>query len=197
MKMNTGLLILWGIWDNIYQRCTRLRYIEKGNNIFRIVRMRYRGEPLFTSDNRVIDKGDLILKLHIHNYYFATLCRGLRDDLRVALLLRQQILHSLPQLAAYLNRMEERDEIKGIVGTTMLNKGVEPLGFSISDVPMGLFFRYKRWYLKLMLRMIHPDGKGRMKTLNHEMPLKRVYMSKEELLRRYLPAQPESAGDTR
>lgn len=197
MKMNTGLLILWGIWDNIYQRCTRLRYIEKGNNIFRIVRMRYRGEPLFTSDNRVIDTGDLILKLHIHNYYFATLCRGLRDDLRVALLLRQQILHSLPQLAAYLNRMEERDEIKGIVGTTMLNKGVEPLGFSISDVPMGLFFRYKRWYLKLMLRMIHPDGKGRMKTLNHEMPLKRVYMSKEELLRRYLPAQPESAGDTR
>ena len=197
MKMNTDLLILWGIWDNIYQRCTRLRYIEKGNNIFRIVRMRYRGEPLFTSDNRVIDKGDLILKLHIHNYYFATLCRGLRDDLRVALLLRQQILHSLPQLAAYLNRMEERDKIKGIVGTTMLNKGVEPLGFSISDVPMGLFFRYKRWYLKLMLRMIHPDGKGRMKTLNHEMPLKRVYMSKEELLRRYLPAQPESAGDTR
>ncbi|QQE76519.1 hypothetical protein KDJ56_06590 [Brevibacillus composti] len=195
--MNTDLLILWGIWDNIYQRCTRLRYIEKGNNIFRIVRMRYRGEPLFTSDNRVIDKGDLILKLHIHNYYFATLCRGLRDDLRVALLLRQQILHSLPQLAAYLNRMEERDKIKGIVGTTMLNKGVEPLGFSISDVPMGLFFRYKRWYLKLMLRMIHPDGKGRMKTLNHEMPLKRVYMSKEELLRRYLPAQPESAGDTR
>lgn len=194
--MNTGILILWGIWDELYQRCTRLRYIEKGNNIFRIVRMRYRGEPLVTSDNRVISKGDLILKLHIHNYYFATLSKGVKDDLRVALLLRQQIMRSLPQLASYLNNMEERDEIKGIVGTTTLNKGVTPLGFSVSNVPMSWFFRYKRWYLKLMIRFIHPDGKKRMKTWDQDVPLKRVYMSKEELLRRYLMQQPERAGDT-
>ncbi|CAM5785279.1 YkoP family protein [Brevibacillus borstelensis] len=194
--MNTGILILWGIWDELYQRCTRLRYIEKGNNIFRIVRMRYRGEPLVTSDNRVISKGDLILKLHIHNYYFATLSKGVKDDLRVALLLRQQIMRSLPQLASYLNNMEERDEIKGIVGTTTLSKGVTPLGFSISNVPMSWFFRYKRWYLKLMIRFIHPDGKKRMKTWDQDVPLKRVYMSKEELLRRYLMQQPERAGDT-
>ncbi|EMT54881.1 MULTISPECIES: YkoP family protein [Brevibacillus] len=194
--MNTGILILWGIWDELYQRCTRLRYIEKGNNIFRIVRMRYRGEPLVTSDNRVISKGDLILKLHIHNYYFATLSKGVKDDLRVALLLRQQIMRSLPQLASYLNNMEERDEIKGIVGTTTLSKGVTPLGFSVSNVPMSWFFRYKRWYLKLMIRFIHPDGKKRMKTWDQDVPLKRVYMSKEELLRRYLMQQPERAGDT-
>ncbi|GED55489.1 hypothetical protein BBO01nite_47300 [Brevibacillus borstelensis] len=196
MEMNTGILILWGIWDELYQRCTRLRYIEKGNNIFRIVRMRYRGEPLVTSDNRVISKGDLILKLHIHNYYFATLSKGVKDDLRVALLLRQQIMRSLPQLASYLNNMEERDEIKGIVGTTTLSKGVTPLGFSVSNVPMSWFFRYKRWYLKLMIRFIHPDGKKRMKTWDQDVPLKRVYMSKEELLRRYLMQQPERAGDT-
>ncbi|USG67241.1 hypothetical protein NDK47_08200 [Brevibacillus ruminantium] len=188
---------LWGIWDKLYQRCTRLQYIEKENNIFRIVRLRYRGEPLVTSDNRMISAGDLILKLHIHNYYFATLCSGVKNDLRIALLLRQQILRSLPQLASYLNAMEEQDVIKGIVGTTMLNKGVEPLGFSISDVPMNWFFRYKRWYLKIMLRLIHPDGKGRLKTWKHEVPLKRVYMSKEELLRRYLPREAETAGDTR
>jgi hypothetical protein len=193
--MNTGILMLWGVWDTIYQRCTRLRYIDKGNNIFRIVLLRYRGEPLVTTDQRVICHGDLILKLHIHNYYFATLCKGVKDDLRVALLLRHHIMRSLPQLAAYLDGHEERDRIKGVVGTTMLHKGVKPLGFSISDVPMTWFFRYKRWYLRLMVRLIHPDGKRRIERWDREMPLKRVYMSKEELLRRYLPRQPEPAGD--
>jgi hypothetical protein len=193
--MNTGILMLWGVWDTIYQRCTRLRYIDKGNNIFRIVLLRYRGEPLVTTDQRVICHGDLILKLHIHNYYFATLCKGVKDDLRVALLLRHHIMRSLPQLAAYLDGHEERERIKGVVGTTMLHKGVKPLGFSISDVPMTWFFRYKRWYLRLMVRLIHPDGKRRIERWDREMPLKRVYMSKEELLRRYLPRQPEPAGD--
>lgn len=193
--MNSGILMLWGVWDTIYQRCTRLRYIDKGNNIFRIVLLRYRGEPLVTSDQRVICHGDLILKLHIHNYYFATQCKGVKDDLRVALLLRHHIMRSLPQLAAYLDGHEERDRIKGVVGTTMLHKGVKPLGFSISDVPMTWFFRYKRWYLRLMVRLIHPDGKRRIERWDREMPLKRVYMSKEELLRRYLPRQPEPAGD--
>ena len=183
--MNTGLLMLWGYWDSIYQRCTRLRYVEKGNNIFRIVLLRYRGEPLITSDQRIINPGDLILKLHIHNYYYATLCKGIKNDLRLALLLRRHILLSLPKLAAYLERLERQEEIKGIVGTTMLHKGVEPLGFSISDVPMTWFFRYKRWYLRLMLRIIHPEGKRRVQSWKQEMPLKRVYMSKDQLLGRY------------
>ncbi|GEC89027.1 MULTISPECIES: YkoP family protein [Brevibacillus] len=183
--MNTSLLMLWGYWDEIYQRCTRLTYIEKGKNIFRVVVLRYRGEPLVTTDNYIIHEGDLILKLHIHNYYFATLCKEVKDELRVALLLRRHILQSLPQLARFLNSMENKDQIKGIVGTTMLDKGVKPLGFSISDVPMSWFFRYKRWYLRLMLRFVHPNGKQRLQSWNHEMPLKRVYMSKELLLNRY------------
>ncbi|MBG9944558.1 hypothetical protein ABE237_00065 [Brevibacillus formosus] len=183
--MNTSLLMLWGYWDEIYQRCTRLTYIEKGKNIFRVVVLRYRGEPLVTTDNCIIHEGDLILKLHIHNYYFATLCKEVKDELRVALLLRRHILQSLPQLATFLNSMENKDQIKGIVGTTMLHKGVKPLGFSISDVPMSWFFRYKRWYLRLMLRFVHPNGKQRLQSWNHEMPLKRVYMSKELLLNRY------------
>lgn len=185
MQMNSSLLMLWGLWDDVYQRCTRLRYIEKGANIFRVVPLRYRGETLVTSDNQKIYNGDLIVKIHIHNYYFATLCKGVKDDLRLALLLRRHIMLSLPKLAAYLETMAERESIKGIVGTTMLHKGVQPLGFSISDVPMNWFFRYKRWYLRLLLRIIHPDGKRRVQTWNHEMPLKRVYMSKEALLERY------------
>lgn len=185
MQMNSSLLMLWGVWDNVYQRCTRLRYIEKGANIFRVVLLRYRGETLVTTDNQRITNGDLIVKIHIHNYYFATLCKGVKDDLKLALLLRRHILQSLPKLAQYVETMENKENIKGIVGTTMLHKGVQPLGFSISDVPMNGFFRYKRWYLRLLLRIVHPDGKKRVQTWNREMPLKRVYMSKEALLARY------------
>ncbi len=185
--MNTGILVLWGMWDALYQRCTRLRYIEKGKNIFRIVLLNYRGENLLTSDGREIKRGDMIVKLHLHNYMFASLCRGVKDETRLVLLLRRHIIKSLPELALYLHSLPECDQITGIVGTTMLHKGVEPLGFSCTDVPMNLFFRYKRWYLRLMIRIIHPQGRKRVQRWDQQMPLKRVYMSKEELFRRYLP----------
>lgn len=187
--MNTGILLLWGIWDTLYQRCTRLRYIRKGENIFRVVLLSYRGESLLTSDDMQIKTGDLIVKLHIHNYLFACLCRGVKDETRIVLLLRRHIVQSLPQLALYLHSLPEIDQIKGIVGTTMLYKGVEPLGFSCSDVPMNWFFRYKRWYLRLMIRIIHPQGRKRVQRWDQQRPLKRVYMSKEELFRRYLPLE--------
>jgi hypothetical protein len=187
--MNAGILLLWGVWDALYQRCTRLRYVQKGKNIFRIVLLRYRGETLVTSDQQKICSGDLILKLHIHNYFFANMCRGVKDETRLVLLLRRHIVQSLPELARYLQSMPEAKEVKGIVGTTMLHKGAEPLGFTVSDVPMNVFFRYKRWYLRLMLRLIHPEGKERLQKWDHSMPLKRVYMSTEELYRRYLPLE--------
>lgn len=187
--MNAGILSLWRIWDTIYQNCTRLTYIEKGRNIFRVVLLRYRGEKLITDSNNKIEQGDLILKIHIHNYLFAHHCKGVKNDTRMILLLRRHILNSLPQLAAYLATHPKVDEIKGIVGTTMLHKGIEPIGFSISDVPMNWFFRYKRWYLRLMLRIIHPDGMRRMETFDRNLPLKRVFMSKDELFQRYLNQQ--------
>lgn len=192
--MNTGILLLWGMWDALYQRCTRLRYIEKGKNIFRIVLLTYRGESLLTSDGKWINPGDLIIKLHLHNYLFASMSRGIKDETRLVLVLRRQIVNSLPQLARYMQSLPEIEQIKGIVGTTMLHKGVEPLGFSCSDVPMNWFFRYKRWYLRLMVRIIHPNGKHRVLSWDHDMPLKRVYMSKDELFRRYLHEKVGESG---
>ncbi|MBO8165015.1 MAG: hypothetical protein H0Z34_15070 [Brevibacillus sp.] len=191
--MNAGILSLWGVWDAIYQRCTRLQYVDKGKNIFRIVQLRYRGEVLTTADGQLIRPGDRIIKLHIHNYYLATRFQGITSDTRMGLLLRQYILISLPQLAAYVASLPQAEQIKGIVGTTMLAKGAEQLGFSVSEVPMTLFFRYKSWYLKLMLSLIHPDGFKRVRN-QPELVLKRVYMSKDELFRRYLPQAVESGN---
>ncbi|WP_139491321.1 YkoP family protein [Brevibacillus dissolubilis] len=184
--MNIAILSLWGVWDAIYFRCTRLQYVEKGSNIFRFVLLPYRGEPLDSNDGLRIERGDLILRLHIHNYYFATLCKDIENDTKIILMLRRHIRDSLPQLAEMIADHPRRDEIKGIVGTTMLHRGVEPLGFTTSFVPERWFFRYKRWYLRLMMMMIHPDGIRRIRRGEKDYSLKRVYMSRQELFDRYL-----------
>jgi len=184
--MNSGILSLWGIWDTVYQCCTRLQYVDREKNIFRIVLLRYRGEVLATADGQEIRPGDLIIKLHIHNYRLAKMFYGLHNETKMALLLRKRILESLPQLAAFVAALPQSAQIKGVVGTTMLSKGAEKLGFSVSQVPLTPFFRYKRWYLKLMIRLIHPDGAKRL-SRNQDLVLNRVYMSKAELFRRYLP----------
>ncbi|WP_019123493.1 YkoP family protein [Brevibacillus massiliensis] len=189
--MNSGILVLWGIWDTLYHRCTRLQYVDKGRNIFRYVLLRYQGELLITADQQEIGPGDLILKLHIHNYLLAKLFYGINNDVKLALLLRRYSQQSLPQLAKLLAEHPRAREVKGIVGTTLLYRGVEPFGFSVSDVPINWFFRYKRWYLKLMLSILHPEGRKRVRKGQQDLALKRVYISKDELLRRYLPAASE------
>ncbi|MBO8170412.1 MAG: hypothetical protein H0Z33_00795 [Bacillaceae bacterium] len=184
--MNNALIWAWEIWDQIYERCTRLEYIDRHNNIFRIVLLTYRGNPLTTGDGKIINHGDPIIKLHIHNCRLARKFSGVTSDVKLGLLLRKEILHSLPALACYVKQNPACQHVKGIVGTTMLYRGARGLGFSVADVPDTTFYRYKNWYLKLMMSLMHPEGRNRIKKNTQHLKLKRVYMSTDELLDRYL-----------
>lgn len=184
--MNHGILTAWQIWDYIYEHCTRLQYIDKKNNIFRIVILRYRGEPLYTGDNQVIQSGDPIVKLHIHNCRLAKKFKDETHLARLGLRLRREILDSLPMLAHYVYTNEACQNVKGIVGTTLLYRGAQGLGFHVSDVKENWFYRYKTAYLKLMMLIMHPDGKKRLHSNRQDFRLKRVYMSRDELINRYL-----------
>lgn len=185
--MREGLLLTWQIWDQIYQHCSRLQYVDKENAIFRVVLLRYHGNSLPTRDGTVISNGDTIIKLHIHNCRLVSQLEGATNPARLGLVLRREVLNSLPYLAEFVLEHPQYQDIKGIVGTTMLHRGVKTLGFDVMDVPETPFYVYKNWYLKLMMQLMHPDGRERIKGKEEQLKVKRVYISKEELIRRYLP----------
>lgn len=184
--MNGGLLAAWRWWDAVYQRCTRLQYVEKGENLFRVVLLKYHGDPLTTRDGVRIEPGDWILKLHLHNLMLAETLRKAPPGAQLGIRVLREIRRSLPGLARYVASHPRRSEIKGLMGTTFLYRGAESLGFDVCDVPPTLYFRYKNYYLKGLLWLMHPEGYKRLAEKKNYLITRRVYMSTDELLRRYL-----------
>lgn len=194
--MNAVLLEAWRVWDFIYQHFTRLEYVDKKNgNIFRIVFCKYKGPQLVTRDGVEINYGDYIVKLHIHNLKLTKMLKGITDETRLGLNTLKIVKSSLPELALYIERNPKREDVKAIIGTTFLHRGVNKLGFDVACVPASIKFKIKNEYLKLLLSLIHPNGLNRLKTKPNELYLKRVYMSKESLFNYYAQTQ-EPEGKT-
>lgn len=184
--MNGGLLTAWRLWDSIYYQLTRLQYVDKASgNIFRIVVLQYKGRPLETSDGITIQSGDYIARLHIHNCKLAQMLKGIDDENRMVLIVLREIRKSLPRLAQVLVHHPQYPEIKGLVGTTMLYRGARPLGFDVADMESGWYQQFKTVILKLMLFFFHPEGMNRFKRKPEFLIPKKVYISVDELMRRY------------
>jgi hypothetical protein len=59
-------------------------------------------------------------------------------------------------------------------------------------LPDTRWFRFKNWYMRLLVVLCHPEGRKRLKQGHSSLMLKRVVMTVEELFRRYgkVPASP-------
>jgi hypothetical protein len=185
-QMNVGLLTAWRFWDSIYYQFTRLQYVDKeSGNIFRIVVLQYEGSPIQTSDGVEIRTGDMIARLHIHNCRLAHLLRGIDNENRMVMIVLREIKRSLPRLAQVIVYHPKFHEIKGLIGTTMLHRGARPMGFDVADMEAGMYQRFKTVFLKTMLTLFHPEGMKRLKRKPEHLVPKKVFISVDELLRRY------------
>ncbi len=184
--MNISLLHLWRVWDIIYYHSTRLQYVDKKHNLFRIVLLPFWGEQLVTKHGSTINKNDLVLKLHIHNFRLAEMIYRKKESKALGIILLREVRNSMPGLARFVAYHPHADQIKGVVGTTFLHRGVEHLGFSTSKPIESKIYKVKKIYLKWMLRLMHPDGKDRLYKQKEKLTIKRVFISKRELLDRYL-----------
>lgn len=160
-------------------------YVSKENNIFRVVHKVYQGEPLQTRSGDWIKKGDKILKLHLYNYRLAKLIQNKQSEVHLAILLRNLIKQSLYGLCAYIQSLPKEYEVKGIIGTTMLNRGAERLGFTIHDVNPSFYNSWKGLQNLWMYMLVHPEGLQYIKKHGKRLQAKHLVMSTEELLQRY------------
>lgn len=185
--MTGAILTVWRLWDIIYYHCTRLRYIDKHNhNIFRVVVKKYRDSALKAGADTIVKAGDYYVKLHIHNCQLALRLRGIQSDMRLGMAALKEVKRSLPALASYVANHPQMDKIVGIVGTTILHRGARPLGFHVQEIRSPVFRLFKTWFFKFILSLCHPHGVSRIRHRTDQLVAKRVFMSKEELLKRYL-----------
>lgn len=177
------ILPLWGMIDQIYYQCNRLQLIDHpGGNVFRVRMTHYKGEPLAMSDGTRIEAGDPMIKIHLYNYKLMKHMIHIDSDIRRALFIYEEVEKSLPGLAHFLRAHPQIDQIKGIIGITLLNRGVKRLGFDCFDINNKLYRSWKKSYMLLLHGLCH----GGFESLDFQKQQpKYVVMSKERLLEWY------------
>lgn len=180
----TMILPLWGLVDQIYYQFNRLQLIDiEDQNVFRVRLSTYRGTPLALKSGEVIQSGDLVLKIHLYNYQLMKQMCHLESDIRRALYVYEAVEHSLPGLAKYLNDHPRANEIKAVLGITVLNRGIKKLGFESFELNNRLYRAWKKTYMIPMYCLCH--GQWSLPSLQKLEP-KFVVMSRAQLLERFL-----------
>lgn len=180
------LITLWSILDPIYFLCTRLIYLNdnKGSksNILRVRLTRYKGIKTILSDGTMIQKNDLLIKIHLHNAQLIKNISNIQSDVRKAMIIHQSVKNSLPQLAAYISQHPDHTDIKGVVGITMLNRGSSKLGFESVKISSPIY-KYVKFFTLLPIYWLSVQSFS-LHHLKKHTPCY-VFMSKEQLVKKY------------
>lgn len=179
------LMLIWTLLDPIYYCFTRLKYLEdeeRNRHIFRIRLTKYKGREITLEDGTCIKKNDVLLKIHLHNVRLLKELRNTKSELRKARMIYKHVEESMPILADYLKKHPNFDEVKGIVGITLLTKGVQRLGFETFSIS-------NRWYERFKMLVAIPIyflsvSNLSLDTMKNQRP-KYLFMSKNNLINRY------------
>ncbi len=185
--MNT-IQRVWARVDLVIRFLAGIKDLE-GSNIWRVALRRYRGKSRQLPDGTNVLKGDLLLELHLNNDFLADSAHGCASLERTVTKAAKEVRQSLPLLARLLKEDARYREVKAVFGITILNRAAWRFGFTVYDLEPGIFTVLTRCYEKMILSIYHPEGPGALKKYRQEMLPKYVMMSKDELLRRYLPGK--------
>jgi hypothetical protein len=181
--MKSYILAAWNFIDPIYYNLTRLTCIHKENpekNILRVRLTRYKGRKVFLSDGTKINKNDILVKIHLHNVVLLNDLMHIKNDLSRGRFIFQSVRKSLPDLVFYIQKHHQADQIKGIIGITMLDKGVHRLGFEVVPIS-NIFYKWFKWTSFLPISILSKTNPS-LKKLSAPSYL---FMSKESLFNKY------------
>ncbi|MCX7569001.1 hypothetical protein OS242_03365 [Tumebacillus sp. DT12] len=194
--MNRLGLLLWKCCDPVYRAVRRFDYEDMGGtNVFRIRVRRFKGPDFRLPNGEELRRGEWVGILHLYNVRLQQLMNGISSENRRSLLMIREAKRSLPELAEFVREHPRGQRVKALIGVTLLNRGVEPLGFHVGSVPDTWWYRFRNWYMLRILSFCHPDGSKRLMRRREALVLKRVILLKDELFRRYGQVEPRLVID--
>ncbi|MFC3039338.1 hypothetical protein ACFOGI_03680 [Virgibacillus xinjiangensis] len=175
-------ILFWNIVDPIYYRFTRLQHIESAGGEKTVIRARltrYRGNPVILSDGTTIHKNDVMLKIHLHNVMLLRKMEG-HGEVRRAIQIYKSVQESLPYIVKYLQYRGYDEQVKGLIGITMLHRGCRKLGFDTHPLSNPCY----KYFKKAALTPIHFLSSTKSIQKNDSFPMY-LFMSKDQLFRKY------------
>ncbi len=181
--------VIWEKWEYLYANYFQIKRID-ATSLFRIAKKRYQGPKLYDEDRTLLaQKGDIVADIHIDS---VRLKSKERDPQRIGLKALSQVRKSLPMLANYIAKSPEYQNVKVLVGLTLLNRGAKGLGFEVLEMPSSWAIRRMGITQKVIMSVYQPFGKSRNNKRLGNKP-KLVWISKQKLLDLWLPQNEDAA----
>lgn len=177
---------IWMAWEKGMEWMMDLRSehtLEFG--ICKVLVKKYSGPIMLCKDGTWIQEGDHIGELHLNNRMVLDLTREVGTD-RAAIRTARQARDSLKAISEALASKDEMSTVRALVGVTLLHRGLtHGLGFEERSLPSKRFKMLTTFYLRLLLRFMHPDGVGRVNRSKEKLtPLMLVY-SRTALIQKF------------
>lgn len=190
------LVGLWLAWEQVFQALFHLQTITPSDPFLHYRMRKYQGELVELEGGELLRKGDKVIELHIDNKQLFELGIHSRSSAQLAIRMIRRMEKDLPILAEIIAKDVDLAEAKALYGVSMINRGPEKFGFTVRDLPDGLFARSSKFYLRILLSVIHPAGGARLKERSEVLVPKLILMPVSELLKKMnqqLPHHPKTA----
>ncbi|WP_379160308.1 polysaccharide deacetylase family protein [Paenibacillus sp. sgz5001063] len=173
---------LWLAWEQLFQLMFRLKTISPADPFLHYRIRKYQGGPVQMEGGELLSKGDKVIELHIDNKQLFELGVHSRSSAQLAIRMIRRMEKDLPVLAQRIAADVDLAEAKALYGVSMINRGPEKFGFMVLDLPNGWFARSTKFYLSILLSVIHPAGGARLKERSEVLVPKMMLMPISQLL---------------
>lgn len=179
--LKKALVSGWMLWEKLFHILFRLRPVGDGKSFNYRIR-RYSGPPLDLRGDTTLHSGDYVMELHFENQMLFEMGMNSRSELQTGIKIIREVEKALPHLARELGKAPHGDKVKGLYGISMIHRGSESLGFETFALPRGLFSWMTNIYLRILIRVIHPEGNNRVRNRGDKLAPRMLLMPRDMLL---------------
>lgn len=174
------------MWERIFSFISRFRSSHISRfGICTVMIKKHRGECIVCEDSTVIQNGDLVGELHLDNETILKLIRSEGPD-RAALKIARLARKSMLQICRAYEDQSEFSKVSALVGITLLHRGLtHGLGFEHQAMKPDLFQKLTTSYLRMLLSVMHPDGKSRIDRRTELLVPMMLIHTRSSLLKRF------------
>lgn len=186
-RTKKAIVAMWLKWERLFARMLDIRPVDEKNTFLKLRIRNYTGDhPIVLEDGEIIRKGDRIAELHLDNELLFQMGSTARSTMHLTVQMIRRMEQLMPQIMEMVLHDPDFRDVKGLYGISIIHRGPAKFGFTVIDMPKGVFSLLTKLYLRLLLYVIHPQGKERLKTKSELLVPKIIAISRRELINRYI-----------